>query len=193
MRPPTEAPLQSSVLWRTVIDDQKCTRSAPQLASMCTQGPSRLVFLVQSWICGPSARLPRHIAGTPQPSTLPPSCQRPLAADPAPCRPSRAAKYFDGRFYRHNRRAGLWFRPGAHRRWPFAVVAITLIRTGPLISQSRRATAAASARSDDDLACPTSSRRRSKDGFCLGALKSQAFRSAPPHVEWLSGSSAEFL
>ena len=52
----------------------------------------------------------------------------------------RAAKYFDGRFYRHNRRAGLWFRlmTGAHRRWPSAVVAITLIRTGPLISRDAR-------------------------------------------------------
>src|SRR6476646_331398 len=52
---------------------------------MCTQGPSRLVFLVRSWICGPNASLPRHIPGTDQPLTLtPPDSESPLAAESAP-------------------------------------------------------------------------------------------------------------
>jgi hypothetical protein len=43
----------------------------------------------------------------------------------APCRPSRAAKYFDGRFYRHNRRAGLWFHL---MTWSTSAVAVCCCR-----------------------------------------------------------------
>jgi hypothetical protein len=50
---------------------------------MCAQGPSRLVSLVRSGICGPNAWLPRHIAGIPQPSTLRPPVTT-LLAQPAP-------------------------------------------------------------------------------------------------------------
>jgi His/Glu/Gln/Arg/opine family amino acid ABC transporter permease subunit len=87
----------------------------------------------------------------------------------------RAAKYFDGRFYRHNRRAGLWFHL---MTWSTSAVAVCCCRNHAnkdrATHQSRRATAAASARSDDDLACPTSSRRRF----------SNARRLLAPSGEW---------